>query len=348
MTEHGERARLEAIVFGREDAATDAERDAARAELARLIAEDEAAAQLRVPPVADPGALETPASDALDRASPAVAEPAGPIPDPVQDRRARRTVAIRGGAIIGGLAVLSVVAAAGLGRGPFAPADSLAIFDRPQTEEDKAYAAELIDPNVDLDSVRFVGEKAGYEVYVYRAEPPAGSPDQTLMACMGVRVDEFSTGGACTFPAEFSDAGLATRFESDGIWTDVSWSIRSGVVVTTGTHPPIPSPLSVFDEPQDDVDREELLFLPELRPDLQGSARFLGTNGAYSVLAYRGDDDEVCLAVYQRSTTRLTAESACADETTFEREGIALLYPASAPEAEVSWGPGPGITVSGR
>ena len=104
----------------------------------------------------------------------------------------------------------------------------------------------------------------------------------------------------------------------------------------------------MFDEPQDDEDRAALVFVPDIRADLLPTARYLGTNAGYAIVVYRGDDAQVCIAVYEPSTTELNSESKCVDESAFGDEGIALGYPAAEPFVQVSWGPEAGFAISPR
>ncbi len=175
---------------------------------------------------------------------------------------------------------------------------------------------------------------------MYRSSTP-----EPEYACLIVIETDRIAGSSCVPPEEFS-AGVYARVAEGTEWTVVAWSIRGGVSAESGLYPAAPTAMEQFDEPQDDDDRAALTFVPGIRADLQRTARYLGSNSGYSLLAYRGDGDHVCLAVYIPSTTSLNAESTCLGEDDFARFGISVLYPGSSPRVQVSWHPDATTTVS--
>ncbi len=329
------RAALEAIVFGRPGSASEAEVDAAASELARrLEAERPPSPVLELEPELESD-LEPHPEGAVLRT-----DDSDPDADP-RPRPTRRRIAITALAVI--LALAFVAGAVQLRA--LTTTDSMSIFDRPQTEADLAIQPRLTDPAIRYESVRYAGAAEGYQVYVYRTIANELSPARLSLACMVVTQNEQSTRGSCSSPTEFSTAGAVIRFETEVGWTEVGWRIREGVTVTSGEYPPA---LSIFDEPQDAVDRAALVFIPELRVDLQPSARYLGTGAGYAFVVYRGDDTDVCLAAYVPSATQLNSESSCVDQEIFERDGISLAYPGAEPMIQVRWGPEARFDVNGR
>jgi hypothetical protein len=344
MTDDREKARLEAIVFGRDAAVTDAEREAAAEALERLLeherARDAAAHE------ADPLALELP------QASPSPEEPEAEVPTEVGMGTARSARRRRRWRIAGFAAAAVVVAVVALGmlvtgRFPFAASDPLALFDRPQTEQELLYATRLGYPFGKLETFRYVQSDGGFDVYIYQEEPPEQRPNQETFYCALLDDGQEVIRLGCTTADAFSSGPVSTRTSRDGGWIEATWSSHSGVTVTTGTNAPVPPPLSVFDEEQDEADLNALAYLPDIPSSQQDSVRFLSSSGGYYVAAYRYPDEAVCLAVYQGGTVVATSESVCVTETEFESAGIQLLYPTAAPEISVTWGP-TGVAFSGR
>ncbi len=241
--------------------------------------------------------------------------------------------------------------------------DSAAIFDQPQTEEDLRYPDNLDYGGVVAESVRFVGSKEGYDVFVYLQDepvvapmfatnsPPTSTPemlaDTIRLACMVVVVSSSSTTGWCGTLEEFA-VGASHEFTQDGVRAEVSWNIDDGLAVVTEALAPIAPAISVFDEDQDDADLNALLYLPDVPAEQQATVRFLGHSGDHYLAAFRDADGSICLAVYDATTTLATSESSCVSIKVFERDGIELLYPSVDPTVAVRWGPSPGFTVGGR
>jgi hypothetical protein len=345
VSNEGERARLEAIVFGRDAATSDAEREAAAEALAQLIEEERAL---------DAAVLEQTHAPEPETARPAQSpgqlpgrSPDAPSEDaPAEKARSRWRRPLLLASISIAVVVVAGVAAPALisGRPLFPPSDSMAIFDRPQTERDLEYPSDIY-WDVIPDSVRFVGSELDYDVYVLQAGPEG--PVSKTMYCMIVVRGAAVVDQPCRTAEEFASGMTSARFSNDGGWTEVTWDVSDGVTVRTGTHEPIPPPLSVFDNEQDDADLNALVYLPDIPPSQQDSVRFLSSSGGYYVAAYRDADDGVCLAVYVGGTTIATSESVCVTETAFESDGIQLLYPTAAPEISVTWST-TGVAFGGR
>ena len=321
-----DRQRLEAIVFGRDGAGDDAELESARSQLAELLAEERAAA------VALEERLRAESQRAL-LITPAVPRRAAPGEEPELVRAAVRRVPSRRRVATIALAAIGVVATviAGWYLKAFTTTDSMAVFDLPQTATDVAFALEQNGLTEVADSLRFVGSAGGFDAYVYQS-----STGEQVSGCLIAVEGDAVVGSSCASAEEFS-GGQTARVSSGMAWTDLSWDIRSGVSARTGSFPAVQSALTEFDEPQDDVDREGLAYVTTIRTDLQRTARALGGNSGYALLAYRGEGSDVCLAVYVPSTTTLNAESTCVDESTFAASGVTLLYPNSSPDVLVSW-----------
>lgn len=339
MSDAADRAALEAIAFGRGDA-TDDERGAASDELARRWPASRA----------QPVAVDEPATTS-QVSTPALDEPAVPEAEDeaLDEQEADTPTAWRHRAVI---AVVAIAALVLVGFGyrilvqgwqPFAPVDSLTIFDRPQTDRDLEFPSSILDSAAAEESIRLAGSTDEYDVYLYRVESDALG----LLVCMVVVQDGDGVGGNCGPADQFSDGGTA-RITRDGVATEVSWDLAGGVTAVSASLPPLPAPLSVFDRDQDDADRNALLYLPEVPEAAHDSVRYLGNSGGYYLAAYRSDADGVCLAVYDGTTTVATTEVSCVEEEVFERDGIALLYPGDDPAVMVRWGPGPSFSVSGR
>ena len=356
-SEQRSRQRLEAIVFGRDAAVSDAEQVAAGEELARLIAAD--AVDLPEPEM-ETATEPEPADRQPDQAQPELADLQVAAEIAPTRRRWRVLIAVLAGALA---VTLAVIVVALLVRPSSTRTDSMAIFDRPQTEQDLILPAQFPPEWVIAESVRFVGSEAGYDVFVFLQDTPArpamleGNPEPTAtpvpseetirQACMLVVESETMTSGTCRTPEEFA-SGLSIPFSSNGMKVDVSWNIDDGLVVRSETIPPVPPASSVFDEEQDDADLNALAYLPDIPPSQQDTVRFIGSSAGYYVAAYRDADDAVCLAVYEGGTMVATSESVCVTEEEFEEEGIQLIYPAAAPEISVTWGVGPGVAFGGR
>ena len=338
------RARLEAIVFGRDDAVTDVERAGAAEELARLV-EEEQARDTEAPQPHPRTPVVPDANDATKRAgSPELEVHA--LTDGAAKSRWWRRIAVAAIALAAVIVLGLAVRVVAFGWQPFGTSDSMAIFDRPQTEQDRAFSLENIGIGQHDDSIRYVGSESGYDAYVYRVdEREYGGAG--WVACLAVVRDGQLIRNECLPESAFS-AGIATRTVSAGRWAEVHWDIAGGLIVTTGNVPPIPPPLSVFDEQQDDADLNALEYLPDIPPSQQDTVHFIGSSAGYYVAAYRDADDAVCLAVYEGGTTLATSEAACVSEAEFEASGIHVIYPAAAPEVEVTWGIGPGLAFGGR
>lgn len=338
------RAQLEAIVFGRGDAVTEAERDAAAAELARL--EEERAPDAAVHEADNPAARPLEATPSADVPG---TELAAEVGRPRGSARWPRRLLLAGAAATAVLVAAVTIGMLVTGRLPFVPDDPLALFERPQTNEELLYATRFGDPYVNVESFRFVQSDGGFDVYAYLQEPPEQRPNQDTLYCalLDDGRDQIIHLG-CTTPDAFSSGPVSIRTSHNGGWVEAEWSPHSGVTVTTGTNAPIPPPLSIFDEEQDDAGLNALAYLPDIPSSQQDSLRFLGDSGGYYAAAYRGAGDDVCLAVYEAGTAVVTSEFGCIDERTFEVEGIELAYPAADPEIAVTWGPGPGLAFGGR
>jgi hypothetical protein len=353
MSADSERARLEAIVFGRAAAVNEAERRAATEELARLLKEETAE---RPDSQSDLTATE---HQGHAEAAPSISPPSGEGPLP--RRRRRVLIAVLAGALAVGVGVAITIGV--LGRPLAVSSDSTAIFDRPQVEEDLRYPGYLNETGVIAESVRFAGSKDGYDVFVYLQDtptvapvfatnpPPTNTPEpppETIrMACMLVVVTASSTRGGC-WPLEEFAGGISSVFTIDGVRAEVSWNIDDGLAVVTETLAPVAPAVSVFEQDQDDADLNALLFLPDVPPEQQDTVRFLGHSGDHYLAAFRDADGSICLAVYEGSTTLATSESSCVSVEVFERDGIELLYPSAAPIVAVKWGPSQGFTIGGR
>jgi hypothetical protein len=347
-----ERARLEAIVFGRVGTVDDAEQRAASEELARLL--DAEAEELSDEPH-DLHELQA------DQAEPAAGGTQRSDEDDPMGGRRRVVLAVLAGvlAVALGAAIVNAV----LGRPLGDRSDSTAIFDQPQTEEDLRYPDNLDYGGVIAESVRFVGSKEGYDVFVYLQDPPVVAPmfatnppptrtpeppaETTRLACMLVVVSASSSTGWCGTPEEFA-AGVSVPFTQDGVRAEVSWNIDDGLAVVAETLAPVAPAVAVFEEEQDDADLDALLYLPDVPAEQQASVRFLGHSGDHYLAAFRDADGSICLAVYDATTTLATSESSCVSIKVFERDGIELLYPSADPTVAVKWGPSPGFTVGGR
>lgn len=334
------RARLAAIVFGRDAAVTDAERDGAADELARLLEEERERDAARLVPEVAPetvGVLET-----------------AETPESGSDRHAGRTpkgrwqrrIVVAAVAIVGVLLAGAALQVLVSGWQPFGSSDSRTVFDRPQTDQDLEGSDYVRDPSLIADSLRYVGEEAGYVGYVYLVDwDTPNNPGN--FACLAVIESGQLIRNECTPESAFS-SGIDVRHVSEGRWAEISWDIASGFIVTTGTVAPIPPPIAIFEEEQDDADLNALAYLPDIPPSQQDTVRYLTSSAGYFVAAYRDADDAVCLAVYEGDTTLATSEAACVTEEEFEESGIQLIYPAAAPEISVTWGPDPGVAFGGR
>jgi hypothetical protein len=323
------RAQLEAIVFGRGGSLDDPEYESARAELARLLDAD------RPDPVIVPSAERlappfTAPSPAASRTVTATLEPATRRPP------TRRRVSMIALGAIGAVAVLI----GGAQLKALTTTDSMTIFDRPQTDRDLALPLEQNGLSEVAGSIRYVGSSAGLDAFVYSSS----TVDPDYACLIAVEADRI-VGSSCVPPEEFS-AGITARVVDGMAWTLVSWAIRAGVTSEDGSYPAAPTAMDRFDDPQDDDDLAALTFVPGIRADLQRTARYLGSNSGYGLLAYRGDGDDVCLAIYTPSTVVLNAESTCVSEDDFDRHGISVLYPGSSPRVQISWGPDAVTTVS--
>jgi len=214
-----ERARLEAIVYGR-SGVTDAERAAATAAL-RALTVPAAFAPAPAPP------SEAMADESTTAEAPAPWSPLAPLPGP---RRVTRYA-------VGILSTLALVGAVAVTPTPAAFADSLQVFDRPQTGADAAAASEHgnlpgAGPDVDVDSVRLVAEPAsGIDVLVYRTV--RGEVCLAIMLGRGR-----GGGGSCVAEADFRADGMSggTLFPPSGWRYD--WGPIGDPVITA----PLTSP----------------------------------------------------------------------------------------------------------
>ena len=235
------------------------------------------------------------------------------------------------------------------GRPLFGASDSMAIFDRPQTERDLQYPDGIRRPGPRrrLGSATWDRDD-GHDVYVYKCRRVA-SPVQEIFDLHARHEWGRCDGGIACTPGQFSlgiDISQRIRRRVDRGAVGHPRQCRSN---DGAEHPPIRfQPLTVFDEEQDDADLNALAYLPDIPPSQQDTVRFLGSSAGYFAAAYRDADDAVCLAVYEGGTTLATSESTCVSEAEFEDAGIQLSFPTAAPEISVTWGPGPGLAFSGR
>lgn len=309
----GERARLEALLFGRPGTASEADLAAARTRLAEFDA-------------------------------PAPQPDLQPEPTPDVPRSRRRPLLIVGaivaaaGLVAAGVVVFRLI--------PATPEPSLAVFDRPQVESDRVPDSQHRAAPGETDS-RLLLEGDGFSLFGFR-----NGTGVCLLVLTGGNVSDVHCTDEESFLREGLATGVKQgQADAEGYRPTMQylWGPTGEPRVITGTATPPPPPLAVFDREQTPADLRAAERIPDLTEKQLATLRQVGDYLALDFFAYRPSKGEVCLVAVDLGSIVAGEDAACVTDAEFESAGVSTptsLVSDSGQSLSVQWGPSRGLRVA--